>query len=104
MECIKEEVFKNPVSNLLLLSEEDLKKQEELMNRREKYLISREEPMEVAMESPMVDEGPTDMEVTEESALDMRVENRYHGELTVGDMRGGTAAYNTGFDIGMARG
>jgi hypothetical protein len=110
MECIKEEVFKNPVSNLSLLSEEDLKKQEELMNRREKYIISREEPvemredaMEVAMESPMVDEGPTDMEAPSEMES-ISIENRYHGELTVGDMRGGTAAYNTGFDIGMARG
>jgi hypothetical protein len=117
MECIKEEVTENPVTNLSLLSEEDFKKQEELLYEQKKSYISEGEPMEMreeVMEQPMVDEGPTDMEVTGESALDMRVENRAYGELTVGDMRGGTAAYNTGFgvngvwdvngDIGMTRG
>ena len=121
MECIKEEVSKNPVSNLSLLSEEDLKKQENLIGERKKsYLIEPTNEMEMSEpmmdERAMVDEGPTDMEVTEESALDMRVENRAYGELTVGDMRGvmehsmgsAVAVNNTGFgvngDIGMARG
>jgi hypothetical protein len=111
MECIREEVTENPVTNLSLLSEEDFKKQEELLYERKKSYISEGEPMEMreeVMEQPMVDEGPTDMEVTGESALDMRVENRAYGELTVGDMRGDIAVNNTGIevtrDIGMARG
>ena len=116
MECIKEEVSKNPVSNLSLLSEEDLKKQEDLIREQKKsYLtesmgedIVREEPM--MDERAMVEEGPTDMEAPSEME-NIYIENRPFGELTVGDMRGGTSAgvvNNTGFvvtgDIGMARG
>ena len=85
MECIKEEVSKNPVSNLSLLSEEDFKKQEELLYERKKSHISEEEL--VAMREEVTEErAEYDMEVTEESALDMHVENRHYGELTVGDM------------------
>jgi hypothetical protein len=106
MECIREEVRENPVTNLSLLSEEDFKKLYEL----KKSYITEGEPVDMreeVMEQPMVDEGPTDMESPSEME-NIFVENRPFGGLTVGDMRGGIAVNNTGFevtgDIGMARG
>jgi hypothetical protein len=116
MEHIRKEVTENPVTNLSLLSEEDFKKQEELLYERKKSYISEgEEP--IRENEAMTEERPEyEMEVTEESAPDMSpsegeniyVENRHYGELTVGDMRGEIAVNNTGIevtrDIGMARG
>lgn len=119
MECIKEEVSKNPVSNLSLLSEEDMKKQEDLIREQKKSYLTEsmndmvEEPM--MDERAMVEEGPTDMEAPSEME-NIYIENRPFGELTVGDMRGvmehsmgsAVAVNNTGFgvngDIGVARG
>ena len=111
MECIREEVTENPVTNLSLLSEEDFKKQEELLYERKKLLnITEGEPVDMreeVMEQPMVDEGPTDMEAPSEME-NIYIENRAYGELTVGDMRGEIVVNNTGIevtrDIGMAGG
>jgi len=96
MECIRKEVTENPVTNLSLLSEEDFKKQEELLyGRKKSHITGREEPVEMSeetmeMESPMVDEGPTDMEAPSESMFlttTMDITHRNYGELTVGDLR-----------------
>jgi hypothetical protein len=111
MEHIRKEVTENPVTNLSLLSEEDFKKQEELLYERKKLLnITEGEPVDMreeVMEQPMVDEGPTDMEAPSEME-NIYIENRAYGELTVGDMRGEIVVNNTGIevtrDIGMAGG
>jgi hypothetical protein len=106
MECIREEVRENPVTNLSLLSEEDFKKLYEL----KKSYITEGEPVDMreeVMEQPMVDEGPTDMESPSEME-NIFVENRPFDGLTVGDMGGVIAVNNTGIevtrDIGMAGG
>lgn len=112
IECIREEVSKNPVSNLSLLSKEDMEKQENLIREQKK---SYEEPMpEMAMEEErampemaMEEEGPTDMGVPSEME-NVYIENRVYGELTVGDMRGGIVVNNTEMgiseNVGVARG
>lgn len=102
MECIKEEVSKNPVSNLSLLSEEDLKKQEDLI-REQRKSISLVEGMEMSdraerpMEELMVDEGPTDMEAAPSENMfietTMDIAHRNYGELTVGDLRSNAALH-----------
>lgn len=106
IECIREEVHKNPVSNLSLLSDEDIKKQQEQLILEHKKLYLTESMDDMVEERAMVEEGPTDMEVPSE--IGNYIENRPFGELTVGYMRGGIAVNNTGFevtrDIGMARG
>jgi hypothetical protein len=109
MECIREEVRENPVTNLSLLSEEDFKKQEELLYELKKSHITEGEPVDMreeVMEQPMVDEGPTDMESPSEME-NIFVENRPFGGLTVGDMRGVIAVNDPRTevmgDIGPAR-
>ena len=103
MECIREEVSKNPVSNLSLLSEEDLKKQENLMSDYRKLSIAMEEPepmVEMTMEEPMVDLGPGDNMFIETREGITTTDSNHYGELTVGDVRESVAStYN-----GLAQG
>lgn len=109
IECIREEVSTNPVSNLSLLSKEDMEKQENLIREQKKSYLTDESMEERAMpEMTMEEEGPTDMEAPSEME-NIYIENRAYGELTVGDMRGGIVVNNNtemgiSENVGVARG